>query len=140
MNYEVESRDILIVDDDEVILGSLEEILNSEGYSIETAKTGREAIKQTKKLFFNLALLDIKLPDMDGIKLLKTLKEISPRTAKIMITGFHTFHNAVESLNKGADAFLTKPINPQELLRVVNEKLHQKTIEESKDLLIRSIE
>jgi len=64
------------------------------------------------------------------------VRKISPRTAKIMLTGYPTYENAVESLNKGADAFLTKPINPQELLRVVNEKSHEKLIEKSKDLLV----
>ena len=136
MNRETDSRDILIVDDDKTLLRSLKKILESQGYSVETARTGKEATKKLEKHFCLVALLDIKLPDIEGTELLEVMRKISPRTAKIMLTGYATLENAVESLNKGADAFLTKPINPHELLRVVNEKSHEKLIEKSKDLLV----
>lgn len=136
MNRETDSRDILIVDDDKTLLRSLKKILESQGYSVETARTGKEATKKLEKHFCLVALLDIKLPDIEGTELLEVMRKISPRTAKIMLTGYATLENAVESLNKGADAFLTKPINPHEVLRVVNEKSHEKLIEKSKDLLV----
>jgi len=136
MNSEADSRDILIVDDDKAVIRSLKEILESQGYSVETARTGKEATKKLEKHLCQVALLDIRLPDIAGTELLEAVRKISPRTAKIMLTGYPTYENAVESLNKGADAFLTKPINPQELLRVVNEKSHEKLIEKSKDLLV----
>ena len=136
MNRETDSRDILIVDDDKAVLRSLRKLLELRGYSVETARTGKEATKKLEKHFCLVALLDIKLPDIEGTELLDVMRKISPKSAKIMLTGYATVENAVESLNKGADAFLRKPINPHELLRVVSEKSHEKLIEISKDLLV----
>jgi len=128
----VEKKSILIVDDDRTILKSLREILESEGYSVETVQTSQEAIEKTKTQFYNLALLDIKLPDMEGTKLLKAIHETSPKMVKIMVTGYPALQNAVESLNMGADAYLMKPVHPQEMLKVVEEKLKEQ--EEAKSM------
>ena len=128
----MEKKSILIVDDDRTILKSLREILESEGYSVEAVQTGQEAIEKTKTQFYNLALLDIKLPDMEGTKLLKAMHETSPKMVKIMVTGYPALQNAVESLNKGADAYLMKPVHPQEMLKVVEEKLKEQ--EEAKSI------
>lgn len=116
---------ILIVDDDKAILQSIRDILQREGYSIETAETGREAIEKSGAKFFNLALLDIKLPDMEGTQLLTKMHRETPRMMKIMITGHPSLENAVEALNLGADAYIMKPVKPKELLMVVEEKLNE---------------
>ncbi|RJS84792.1 response regulator [Candidatus Bathyarchaeota archaeon] len=121
---------LLIVDDDEHILRNLEKILRLEGYETDTARTGLEAIKKTKRNFYNLVLLDIKLPDMEGTELLKKIHETSPRMIKIMITGYPNLENAIKSLNFGADAYLVKPVSVEELLDVVKRKLdEQKSME-----------
>ncbi|MEM2902788.1 MAG: response regulator [Candidatus Bathyarchaeia archaeon] len=122
-----EVKRILIVDDDKAILQSLEAILKMKGYEVETADTGREAIEKSRKKFYNLAILDIKLPDMEGTELLVKMHENMPRMMKIMLTGYPSLENAVKSLNLGADAFLMKPVNPKELLKVVEEKLREQT-------------
>ncbi len=122
---EKEKKSILIVDDDKAILKSLKDILESEGYSVDTAETGREAIKKSEAQFYNLALLDIKLPDMEGTKLLTKMHRATPRMMKIMVTGHASLENAVESLNLGADAYIVKPVNPENLLKVVEEKLRE---------------
>ncbi|MEM2123564.1 MAG: response regulator, partial [Candidatus Bathyarchaeia archaeon] len=122
-----EVKTILIVDDDKAILQSLEVILKMKGYEVETAETGREAIEKSRKKIYNLAILDIKLPDMEGTELLVKMHETMPRMMKIMLTGYPSLENAVKSLNLGADAFLMKPINPKELLKVVEEKLREQT-------------
>jgi len=70
-------------------------------------------------------LLDIKLPDMEGTKLLIKLHRDTPQTIKIMITGYPSLENAVEALNLGADAYIMKPVNPERLLKVVDEKLKE---------------
>jgi DNA-binding NtrC family response regulator len=114
---------ILIVDDDEGILETMSAILEEKGYYTDTAKTGREAIEKSKTNFYNVALLDIKLPDIEGTKLLTEMKETSPRMVKIMVTGYASLENAVEALNLGADAYVMKPVNPENLLKVINEKL-----------------
>ena len=114
---------ILIVDDNEGILETLSAILEEKGYDTDTAKNGREAIEKSKKNFYDLALLDIKLPDIEGTKLLTEMKETKPKMVKIMMTGYASLQNAVEALNLGADAYITKPLDPENLLKIVNEKL-----------------
>jgi len=121
----MEKKSILIVDDDRAILSSLEKILRLGGYSVDTAETGREAIEKAKNRFYNLMLLDIKLPDMEGTELLRAVDETEPKMVKIMVTGYPSLENAVKSLNLGADAYLMKPIDPQELLDVVEKKLKE---------------
>jgi DNA-binding NtrC family response regulator len=122
-----EKKSILIVEDDKAILKSLKDILQSEGYSVDTAETGREAIQKSKAKFFNLALLDIKLPDMEGTKLLTTLHQDLPKMMKIMITGYPSLENAVEALNQGADAYIIKPVKPEKLLALIEEKLREQS-------------
>ena len=122
-----EKKSILIVEDDKAIIKSLKEILQSEGYSVDTAETGREAIQKSKAQFYNLALLDIKLPDMEGTKLLTTMHETSPKMVKIMVTGYPSMENAVEALNMGANAYLMKPVKPEKLLALIEEKLKKQS-------------
>ncbi len=118
-------KSILVVDDDKDILDSFKVILQSEGYNVDSAETGREAIEKSEVQFYNLALLDIKLPDMEGTELLIEMHREMPRMMKILITGYPSLENAVEAVNKGADAYIIKPVNPEELLRVVAEKLNE---------------
>lgn len=118
-------KTILIVDDDKTILNSLGSILKSKGYMVDVAETGREAIAKSKAKFYNLALLDLKLPDMQGTELLTKMHGDTPRTMKIMITGYPSLRNAVEALNRGADAYIMKPVRPGKLLETVAEKLKE---------------
>lgn len=116
---------ILIVDDDKSLLRSLTDILKLEGYEVDISETGHEAIEKSKTRFYDLALLDIKLPDMEGTELLKMIDGHIPRTSKIIITGYPSTENAVEALNLEADAYLIKPIDPEKLLKIVREKLRE---------------
>jgi len=118
-----EKTSILIVDDNEGILETLSAILEEKGYRTDTAKTGMEAIEKAKTNFYNLALLDIKLPDIEGTKLLIKIEENSPRMVKIMITGYPTLENAVEALQGGADDYVMKPVDPENLIKKIEEKL-----------------
>ncbi|MGZ4863500.1 MAG: response regulator [Halobacteriota archaeon] len=121
----VNNKSILIVDDDETILAVLKEILELDGYIVETAATGKEAIEKSEHIFFNLSMLDIKLPDMEGTELITKLHKVNPEMIKVIITGFPSFDNAVKSLNLGADAYITKPVNSKELLDLVGEKIRE---------------
>lgn len=116
---------ILIVEDDASIRETLSTILQQKGYNTDTAKNGKEAIQKSKAKFFNLALLDIKLPDMEGTKLLKVIHENTPKMVKIMVTGYPSLENAVEALNHGADAYIIKPVKPEKLLALIEEKLEK---------------
>ena len=114
---------ILVVDDDESIRNAVKAILEDEGYIVDLAATGMEAIKRTEETAYNVALLDIRLPDMEGVELLKLMKDAVPRTRKIMVTGYPSMQNAVAALNKNADAYLIKPVDIEKLLNTVKEQL-----------------
>jgi len=122
---------ILVVDDDESIRRVLSRILEDEGYSVSTAKNGNEAIKKLSAEFYNLALIDIRLPDIDGTKLLTKMRKTTPRMRKIIITGYPSLQNAVEALNKGAHAYLMKPFDMDTVLTTIEEQL-KKQEEEKK--------
>ena len=114
---------VLIVDDDENIRNTMKAILEDEGYIVDLAATGNEAVEKTQKVAYNIALLDIRLPDMEGVELLKLMKDATPRTRKIMVTGYPSMQNAITALNKNADAYLIKPVNVEKLLNTVKEQL-----------------
>ena len=118
---------ILIVEDDENIRKTMKNILQQRGYETDTAKTGQEAEQKAKAKIYNLALLDIKLPDMDGTQLLAKLHENTPKMVKIMVTGYPSLENAMEALNQGANAYVTKPVKPAKLLALIKEKLEEQS-------------
>lgn len=118
-----ETARILIVDDDENIRKVLTTILEDEGYIVESAGTAKKAIAKTGKKFYNLALIDVRLPDMEGIELLTRMKDATPKMRKIIITGYPTLQNAVEAVNRGADAYIIKPFDMKKTLRTIKEEL-----------------
>jgi two-component system cell cycle sensor histidine kinase/response regulator CckA len=132
--YEKETT--LIVDDDNSMCRSLSLIFGEKGYETDTAMTGREAIEKAQERLFNVALLDINLPDMGGVELLSVLKEMHPDMAAIMITGYASLENAIQALNQGASAYITKPLNMDEVLAKVGETLEkQHLVMENRRLL-----
>jgi DNA-binding response OmpR family regulator len=120
-------KKILVVDDDKSILRTFTRILEKSGYYIEVAETGKEAMEKAENRHFDLALVDIRLPDMDGTELLAKLKKQLQETVKIMITGFPSLETGVKALDEGADAYLVKPVKPQELLALLDEKIKSKS-------------
>jgi DNA-binding response OmpR family regulator len=123
---------VLIVDDDDSIGETISLILENEGFKPEVARNGKQALEKTKNKNYDVALLDIKLPDMEGTYLLKAIQEQSPNTVKIMLTGSPELRTSVDALNWGADAYLIKPVNPCEIIRTIQEKL--KKAEEAEDM------
>ena len=113
---------ILIIDDDEDMLETLDDVLREKGYMTETAKTGKEAIMTAKESFFDIALIDLKLPDMSGITVLKIFQLKYPHMIKIMITGHAGLQNAVDAMNVGANAYIMKPINHERLSQLIGYK------------------
>jgi DNA-binding NtrC family response regulator len=114
---------ILVVDDDDTIRTTMKAILQDEGYIVDLASTGKEAIQKSQENNYNVALLDIRLPDMEGVELLKLLKDGVPRTRKIMVTGYPSLQNAISALNKNADAYLLKPVDVEKLLMTVKQQI-----------------
>ena len=114
---------ILVIDDDESIRNSLAAILRDEGYEVDVASNGREALQKSEETIYNLALIDIKLPDMEGIDILIRMKDTVPKVRKIMMTGFPSVQNAIEAVNRKADAYLLKPVEVEKLLVTIREQL-----------------
>lgn len=114
---------ILIIDDDESIREALKTILEDEGYVVETAGTAKEAIEKTNEKFYNILLIDIRLPDMEGIDLLLKIRNTTPKMRKIIVTGYPTLNNAIEAVNRGADAYVVKPFDVERVLATIKEQL-----------------
>jgi len=119
----VEHARILVVDDDEGIRKILEAILKAKGYHVDTAENGKQAIEKTNNGFYNLALIDVRLPDMDGTELLTKMKDTTPKMRKIIITGYPSLQNAVEALNSEANAYVLKPFDVKKTLETIREQL-----------------
>ena len=116
-------KSILVIDDDKSILRTFTRILQKTGCDIDVAETGREAIEKAEKRHYDLALVDVRLPDMDGTDLLAKMKDTMRDTVKIVITGFPSMEVGVKALDEGADAYLVKPVKPEDLLMLIEEKL-----------------
>jgi PAS domain S-box-containing protein len=119
---------VLIVDDEEGQRKSLSLILKKKGYEVESAGTGKEALNKAKSRFIDLVLLDIKLPDIDGIDLIARLKDLNHDLPVIMISGFASVENTVRSMNSGASAYLVKPISNDEMLVKIQDLLERQEL------------
>jgi len=126
-----EAARILIIDDDENIRKVLQAILEDEGYIVETVDTAKKGIKKSEKAFYNLALIDVRLPDMEGIELLSMLRNTKPKMRKIIVTGYPTLQNAISAVNKGADAYVMKPFEVEKILQTIREQLEKQMEERS---------
>jgi len=116
-------KSILVIDDDKSILRTFTRILQKSGYKVDAAETGKEAIEKAGENKYDLALVDVRLPDIDGTDLLIELRDFMRDTVKIVITGFPSLEIGVKALDAGADAYLVKPVKPEELLMLIDEKL-----------------
>lgn len=119
----VRRASVLVVDDDAAIRRTLSRILEKEGYLVEAVESGGKAVEVSAERFFNVALIDIRLPDMEGTELLEKLKRTEPKMVKIIVTGYPSLKNAVEAVNKGADGYVLKPFDAGELLAMIEEHL-----------------
>jgi DNA-binding NtrC family response regulator len=121
--------EILVIDDEEGIRKLLATILTEKGYNVDTAANGEEAIRKANEKVYNIALIDIMLPDISGVELLTQIKEAKPRTRKIIMTGNPSFQNAVEALNRGADAYVMKPLDVEKMLNTIAEQYAKQEVE-----------
>lgn len=118
-------KSILIVDDDKFILNVFSRILQKQNYDVDGVETGQEAIEILEKKKYDLALIDVKLPDIDGTDLLSKIHSVNPDMIKIVITGFPSLEHATEVMDKGATAYLVKPVKSEELIELITEKLEK---------------
>ena len=117
---------ILIVDDDPIVRDSLGQWFDSEGYQVETISSGREALGRIEGERWDLALLDIRMPGMDGMELQSRLREIDPALPVIIMTGYASVETAVQALKNGAYDYITKPFDPDELVHLVTKALEHR--------------
>ncbi len=108
------------------MLRTFSRILEKGGYAVETAETGNEALEKTGSQDYDAVLIDFRLPDMEGTELLRQRKAKLQGTLKIMITGLPSLEKGSKALDEGADAYLIKPVKPEELLSLIGEKLKDK--------------
>ncbi|VAX26585.1 hypothetical protein MNBD_NITROSPIRAE02-1307 [hydrothermal vent metagenome] len=117
---------VLVIDDEAIVRISCQRVLTPEGYEVVATSRGDEAIKLLENEHFDVVLTDLKMPDMDGIEVLKTIKERWPDIQVIIITGYGTISTAVEAIKLGAFEYVEKPFTPEDILNVVTKAKQSK--------------
>jgi len=120
-----ENHHVLIIDDERPVLMTLEALLKRHGYQVETAPTATQGLKLLKSKTPTLVLLDLRLPDADGLEMLDRIKTELPKVQVIILTAHDSLHNAIESIKRGAYHFISKPYAPEELLSLVEKALEK---------------
>jgi len=114
-------KNILIIDDEEIIRMSCERALQVSGFETGVAANGREGLEMLEKGKYDVVLLDLKMPDMDGMEVLDKIKSSWPDINVIMISGYSTVDTAVKALRRGAVNFIQKPFSPDTIISAINE-------------------
>src|SRR6202158_1954210 len=130
---------ILIIDDEAEIRESLETLLQLEGYTVVVAGTGREGLAQIGERAFDVVLLDLALPDKNGMDVLSEIRLVHPQQAIIMITAYGTVENAVRAMQSGATNFIQKPWDNEKLLADVRAAVARQKAEEENIQLKRAL-
>ena len=118
-----EEKRVLLVDDDEALVESFKSILEGEGYIVEKALTGQQALEKASRGDFDLAILDIVLQDYRGDKVAIKLRKANEKMGLIFITGYPSFQSSIDALDIGVSEILLKPISPEELINSTREAL-----------------
>jgi two-component system response regulator PilR (NtrC family) len=122
---------LLIVDDERQIREMLEQFFTELGYMVMTAASGKEALERFMKYKFDCVISDLVMPEMDGLALLKQVKEKSPGTLFFLITGYGTIENAVQGMKDGAYDFIAKPFRLEDMKMRVERALLSRNLETS---------
>ncbi|HEX6558354.1 MAG TPA: response regulator, partial [Longimicrobiales bacterium] len=122
----IEPPKVLAVDDEQVVCESIRRVLSQEGYQVMTTTSSREGVDLIRKHTFDLLLLDIKMPEIDGIEFLREARAVSPETEVIIVTGYATIETAVEAIKLGAFDYLEKPVSPPQLIVAAARALERK--------------
>jgi DNA-binding NtrC family response regulator len=122
------SLNVLIVDDDEVTCNLLEEVLSKEGYLVDKASDGREAIEKGENKLYEVVLTDIRMMDVDGMEVLRAYRQKSPETIIIMMTAFGSIETAIQAIKEGAYDYVSKPFKLDEIKLTIRRALEQKSL------------
>jgi len=121
---------ILVIDDEPIVVESCKRVLQREGMEVEGVLRGREAIERAGETVYDAILLDMRMPDMDGMEVLRRLRERNPKALIIILTGYPSIDNAVEALKLGAQDYVPKPFVPDALVTTVKATLARKREQE----------
>ena len=135
----MKTSSVLVIDDEQTIRSGTSVALSEVGYLVESCATGRDGLNQALNGNYDLILLDIKLPDINGMEILKTIRQQQSETMVIIMTGFATVENAVEALKIGAYDYLSKPFSSDELIIAVNKAIEHKTLKDDNRTLRRQL-
>jgi len=119
---------VLVVDDDSVACDLLSEVLSKEGYEVDVARGGQEAVKKGKEDVFDIVLADVRMPDLDGLGVLRAFKTSSPETIVIVMTAFGSIETAIEAIKEGAYDFVSKPFKLDEIKIVIKRALERRRL------------
>jgi DNA-binding NtrC family response regulator len=119
---------VLVVDDDQTACRLLQEVMAKEGYQVEAANSGREAVEKAGMALFDVAISDVRMPDLDGLELLRILKRLSSETIVIMMTAFGSIETAIEAIKEGAYDYISKPFKLDEVKLTVRRALDHKRL------------
>lgn len=117
---------ILVIDDEDIVRTSCNRTLTPEGYEVKMARNGMDGLKMASEESFDLVLTDLKMPDMDGIEVLRQIKEQWPEFEVIIITGYQTVDTAVKAIKLGAFDYIEKPFTPDALIAAVSKAMENK--------------
>ncbi len=131
---------LLIVEDELIARENLEHVLHKEGYDIVAVESGAEAFQELDRAEYDLVLTDLRLPGLDGMQVLQRVKEVSPNTEVIMITGYATVASAVEAMQKGAYHYLAKPFQIEEMRVLVRQALEKRRLRQEVAELKRQVQ
>jgi len=130
------AKEILVVDDERVVCRSCEKILREEGFSVTTSLSGKSCLKLIDERKYDAVILDLKIPDINGMELIKMIKDKKPQTTIIIITGYSSLDSGIEAMKLGAADYIPKPFTPDELTISLREALHKRpVVAEEKDII-----
>ena len=131
---------ILVIEDDKRLREVLKKILERKGFPVEIVGGGSDGITKIKQSFFDIALVDLKMPGIDGMEVLKAIKKISPEIYVIIMTAFGTIDSAVEAMKNGAFDYITKPFRTEEILIVIKRALEDRDLRRKVEYLTKQAE
>jgi len=135
----MKSARILVIDDEQIICDGCQVVLSDQGHSVDFCINGKTGLESIRKGRFDMVLLDMKLPDMGGMEILRSVRKEMPGVYVIVMTGYSTVQNAVEAMKLGAVDYLDKPFSDDELVLAVKRALENKRLVEENILLRRQL-
>lgn len=134
------SANLLVVDDEKAVRDSLEDILELENYSVDAVGSGEDALEALNEQDYDLLLLDIKMPGISGIEVMRQSRRQAPETKVIILTGHGSLDSAIEALRSGASDYILKPYNSEDILSSIGRALSEKAEKQRKEMLIEQLE